>query len=183
MEINVNPFSKASIERAIKELENYKAKLERMNNPTNEVKSALIDRGVEKAQQKAPVVSSEDGSMAFLPIRGTEDGIVAGGDSYFVEFGTGIVGEQSPHPSGDWLAALQNASPPYNQGYNTGKSIIHSNKVNPATGYTDYWFYDHGKHVTSGIPSQHFLYDTAQELRGEMASIVKDVLDGKGQDK
>ena len=183
MEINVNPFSKASIAQAIKQLEDYKRELEELNQPTNKVKTAIIDKGVDLAQQKAPTVSREDGSMLAMPIHGTEDGVVAGGDAYFVEFGTGIVGEQSPHPSPEWLAALSSASTPYNKGYNTGKHIVHGDKPHPETGYPDYWVYDKGQHVTSGIPATPFLYETPQELKENLTEIVKDALIGKGQNE
>ena len=172
MEINVNPFSKTSIEKAIKALEEYRQSLDEAQGGINE---AIAGKIAEIAQENATPVYEND-ELLTTPIRVEDGAVIAGGDSYWVEFGTGIVGENEPHPSSEWMSELP---PPYNVGYDTGKYIIKGDTPHPDTGYPHYWFYDNGQYVTSGIPSQHFLYDAVQEVIEEIPGIVEGVLSGE----
>lgn len=78
----------------------------------------------------------------------------------FVEFGTGIVGEENPHPD----PSLANWK------YDVNKH-----------GEGGWYYYRDGEwHWTQGMPSRPFMYETGQELRGKVVGIAQEVF---GEDK
>lgn len=102
---------------------------------------------------------------------------MAGTDhALFVEFGTGQVGQQSSYPYGfpegiSWS-------------YNTGKTIrqalndivIHGSTFVKAGEY--YWSYvgkDGKIHITKGMPSRPFMYNTANELMDKIVETAREV--------
>ena len=83
----------------------------------------------------------------------------------FVEFGTGVVGQNSPHKNGEYLskAAWQ---------YATGPKIFTTQDGRVG------WIYptdDGGFRFTEGMKSRPFMYETALELQREFPRIAKEV--------
>ena len=92
--------------------------------------------------------------------------IYAEGESVaFVEFGTGVKGQNSPHRNGEYLAkaAWQ---------YATGPKIFTTQAGRVG------WIYptdDGGFRFTEGMESRPFMYETALELQREFPRIAKEV--------
>ncbi len=151
-------LSPKSIEKAITELQMYKEEVERRVKTLLEI---LTERGAEIARAKIIDFDAVDKGNLL----GSVESFVLGNVGYirvnaeygmFVEFGTGIVGEGSPHPlSGD-----------YNWQYdinNHGEAGWHF----PAD--------DGSWPITKGQKSRPFMYETEQQLREEMPYFIKGV--------
>ena len=114
--ITINPFDPDSIDEAIKKLEKRK---ERIHKCAEKLIQRLTDLGVEKAQELVPV----DTGTARASIIGYLDeaegvGIIsAGGYCKYIEFGTGVKGRDSSHPSEEYKAIM-------NWAYNSGATIF-----------------------------------------------------------
>jgi hypothetical protein len=152
-------LSTKEIDRAIRELEQYKRELRAKINLLVE---ALTDRGVEIAKAEvrelgAVYTGDLESSIVgyFSPSVGV--GIIKAGAVYavYVEFGTGVVGQRSPHPSpAGWRYDVNNH------------------------GELGWWYFndrDGRWHWTQGFRSRPFMYNTAQELERECARIAKEV--------
>ncbi len=156
-------LSVRDINRAIRELEKYKRDL---NRKANLLIQTLTDLGVDiaKAQIRemgawytGELESSIEGY--FSPTWGA--GVIKAGSFYaiYVEFGTGVVGQSSPHPKADSLWA-----------YN-----IPSDAKDETGGW---WYYndrDNRLHYTHGMESRPFMYNTVRKLEEECARIAKEV--------
>ena len=152
-------LSPAGINRAIKEIE---AEERRIKDKARTLVEALTDLGVTVAKvQLASLGAAYTGELIesisgyFSPVLGA--GIIRAGAPYavFVEFGTGVVGAQSPHPNPEgWV-------------YDAGG---HGEKG---------WFYFNDRdgkwHWTQGMESRPFLYNTARELEAQCAKIAREV--------
>lgn len=108
-----------------------------------------------------------DTGETLSTIAGYRDGkhgyIVAGGNAVWIEFGTGVVANagNAPHPKASELQMS-----PWGT-FGKGKG------ANP-----NGWYYlgDDGEvHHTYGIPSNRFLYNTAQTLRRQYPEIAKEI--------
>ena len=157
-------LSSTSIREAKKKVEDYRKDLERK---TRLLVQTLVDEGFLKAREFVPV----DTGVAQSSIIGyvnsdTGKGIIRAGEyCSFIEFGTGVVGASNPHPSAEYLAAMQWA-------YASGKMIFTTK--DGKTG----WFYptkDGEWRFTQGMPSRPFMYDTVQYLLQEYKRIAKEV--------
>jgi hypothetical protein len=103
--------------------------------------------------------------------------VVAGTDhAMFVEFGTGIVGKQSPYPGKLPDGVTWN----YASGKTIGQAMqdisINGDTFVKAGEY--YWTYigDDGKlHITKGMPSRPFMYYTSLQLMKIVEKTVKEV--------
>lgn len=83
----------------------------------------------------------------------------------FVEFGTGITGQLSPHPNGEYLSKVAWA-------YNTGPTIFITKDGEMG------WYYplpDGTWRFTDGMKSRPFMYETALELQRICYTVAKDV--------
>lgn len=152
-------LSVKEINRAIREVEKYKAEL---NTKVSMLIEALTDYGVEIAkvqvrQLGAWYTGELESSISgyFSPSTGV--GIIKAGAPYavYVEFGTGVVGAGSPHPA------------PAGWRYDVN-----------AHGESGWWYYndrDGKMHWTKGMPSRPFMYNTARELEQECVKIAKEV--------
>lgn len=152
-------LSTRDINRAIRELQRYKKEL---NEKVSRLIETLTDYGVDvaKAQVRelgAWYTGELESSITgyFSPTVGV--GVIKAGSPYavYVEFGTGIVGQTSPHPDPkDWQ-------------YDINK---HGE---------DGWIYfnerDSRWHWTKGFESRPFMYNTARELEKECVRIAKEV--------
>lgn len=152
-------LSVKEINRAIREIEKYKAEL---NAKVSMLIEALTDYGVEiaKAQVRqlgAWYTGELESSISgyFSPSLGV--GIIKAGAPYavYVEFGTGIVGKSQPHPSPDgWRYDINEH------------------------GESGWWYFnDYTGHPqwTKGMPSRPFMYNTARELENACERIAREV--------
>ena len=152
-------LSTRDINRAIRDLKRYKREL---NKKVSLLIETLTDYGVDVAKAQirelgAWYTGELESSITgyFSPTVGA--GVIKAGSPYavFVEFGTGIVGQTSPHPDPkDWQ-------------YDINK---HGE---------DGWIYfnerDGRWHWTKGVESRPFMYNTARELERECMRIAKEV--------
>lgn len=157
-----------SIEKAIKELEEYKADLE---TRVRQLVKTLTERGATLARAKV----IEHGIIHNTRLLDSIDGFCVGSVGYirvndeyamFFEFGTGPVGESNPHPlrgTGDykedgWYTAADGK--PMDKLYGW-LPLKHPD------GSTYYY--------TEGQRAKPFMYETALQLRDEFPEIVKEV--------
>lgn len=156
IKLTLNP---KSIDNAIRELEQYKRELKQR---VNELVEALTDYGVEIAKVQirefdAVYTGELESSIVgyFSPTWGV--GIIKAGAPYavYVEFGTGVVGKDFPHPEPDgWKYDVNNH------------------------GEAGWWYFNDrdGKwHWTTGMESRPFMYHTARILEQECSRIAKEV--------
>ena len=167
--IQVNILDPKSVDKAIKELNAYKKEVE---TKTKTLAQRLIDLGADIVRMKivsmgayysGELLSGVDGyySPALNAgfIRVTSDHVA------FVEFGTGIVGQQNPHTNGEYLSKAS-------WGYATGSKIFTTQDGRVG------WIYptdDGGFRFTEGMKSRPFMYETALELERQYAQIAKEV--------
>ena len=167
--IRINLNESDSLKKGIKKLESYKKKLQKK---TTRLVQKLTDYGAEVVRVKivnmgayysGELLSGVDGyfspSLNVGFVRVTSDHVA------FVEFGTGVVGQNSPHKNGEYLskAAWQ---------YATGAKIFTTK--NGRVG----WIYptdDGGFRFTEGMKSRPFMYEAALELQRKFPRIVKEV--------
>lgn len=147
------------IEQAIKEIEAYKKDFLQKCNKLVEV---LTDTGVDIAKMQiqqldavytGELMNSIDGY--FSPSIGA--GFIKAGATYaiFVEFGTGVVGSQSPHPNPQgWV---------YDKNQHGEKGWVYFNEN--VGGFR--W--------TKGFKSRPFMYNTAKELEKSCGKIAREV--------
>lgn len=148
----------ASIDEAIRKLNNYKDKVEKLGET---VPKRLAQDGAQQAKDLASYMGAYDSGELV-------DGIIseyADGKGYvkttaphsaYVEFGTGVVGSGSQHPM-------------------SGEYWQYDVNEHGEAG----WFYigrDGRRHWTKGMPSRPFMYDTAQLMHDSVAAVVEDEL-------
>lgn len=152
-------LNEKDIDRAIKELQQFKKEfLEKCDR----LVEALTDKGVEIARLQVQQLDAVYTGELWNSIEGyyspsLNAGIIKAGAYYavYVEFGTGVVGKQSPHPKPDgWQYDV-------NQHGDEG------------------WVYyddESGKfRWTKGFKSRPFMYNTARQLEKECAKIAREV--------
>lgn len=172
--IDVNPLRTSSITAAIKQLEDYRAMLK--NFPEMYTK-ALVEFLVETLHEEAPKMDK----YFIWDIRETNSGsegvIIFDGIVQFVEFGTGLVGENSHEGINmEWLSKLP---PPYNVGYQSRKGEVGHHLDRNGE---DYWVYQKDGRFwsTYGQKANPFIYRSVQRLLDERKNIAQILLDGMG---
>lgn len=171
--IKVNILDPKSIDKALKALNKYKQEVEQK---TVALAQRLTDLGADIVRMKiiemgayatGELLSGVDGY--FSPtlnagfIRVTSDHVA------FVEFGTGVVGQQNPHKNGEYLSLAS-------WGYATGSKIFTTKDGRVG------WIYptdDGGFRFTEGMESRPFMYETALELERQYAKVAKEVFGRK----
>lgn len=166
IEVRLDP---KSIENAIKELQAYKKEVEQK---ARLLVQRLTDYGAEIARIKivdmGAVYSGELLSGVggyFSPLLNAGFVKVTSDHVAFVEFGTGVVGQQSPHTNGEYLSKAS-------WGYATGQKIFTTKDGKVG------WIYptdDGGFRFTEGMKSRPFMYQTALELQREFPRMAKEV--------
>jgi hypothetical protein len=167
--IKVDLNEDKSIRNAIKELKRYKKRVE---DRTRKLVQRLTDEGAEIARIKivnlgayysGELLSGVDGyyspSLNVGFVRVTSDHVA------FVEFGTGVKGQNSPHKNGEYLSKAS-------WGYASGAKIFTTQDGRVG------WIYptdDGGFRFTEGMPSRPFMYETALELQNNFRRISKEV--------
>jgi len=176
--IKVNPLDIASIDAAIEEVEKQK---QLVQTAAREIVKTLTQMGEQKAKELIPVDTGEaQASIVGYVLDEDNIGIIKASGEYcvYLEFGTGVKGQASPHPSGEWLAEAANLTGGKYTGYLTGKHIFTTKDGRIG------WLFpgDDGKlHFTEGIDSQHFMYDTLLYLRSKVKEVARETFaHGKG---
>ena len=152
-------FTLDEIDRAIKDIKKFKAEfLEKCNR----LVKALTEEGAEIARIKVVALDAVYTGELKNSIEGyysptTNVGIIKAGTYYaaYVEFGTGVVGSQSPHPN------------PQGWQYDVNQH-----------GDEGWVYYDDesGKfRWTKGFKSRPFMYNTARQLEKECKKIAVEV--------
>ena len=171
--ITINALSKSSIENAIKQLRAYQNDL---TYKCQLLAEKLAENGVEIARVQIAdldaIFTSELLSSIHAEYKGSTKGgniwsVVAGTDhAMFVEFGTGIVGKQSPYP-GELPDGVS-------WEYASGKTIRQLADGRYGWFYKDddgqWWF-------TEGMPSRPFMYYTSIQLRDIVLKTAKEVFE------
>ena len=171
--ITINALSKSSIENAIKQLRAYQNDL---TYKCQLLAEKLAENGVEIARVQIAdldaIFTSELLSSIHAEYKGSTKGgsiwsVVAGTyHAMFVEFGTGIVGKQSPYP-GELPDGVS-------WEYASGKTIRQLADGRYGWFYKDddgqWWF-------TDGMPSRPFMYYTSIQLRDIVVKTAKEVFE------
>lgn len=162
-------LSPQSVMGAIKEINEYKAEVERKSRV---LVQRLVDYGANIAKVKiisldavdtGELLSGVDGyysptlNVGF--VRVTSDHVA------FVEFGTGVKGQKNQHQNDEYLSKAS-------WGYATGQKIFTTKDGRIG------WIFptdDGGFRFTEGMKSRPFMYETALELQREFPRIVKEV--------
>ena len=167
--IQVNILDPKSVDKAIQEINKYKKEVE---NKTVVLAQRLTDLGANLVRVKivemgayaiGELLSGVDGY--FSPTLNAGFIRVTSDHAAFVEFGTGVVGQQNPHKNGEYLSLAS-------WGYATG-----SKRFTTKDGRVG-WVYptdDGGFRFTEGMPSRPFMYETALELERQYMQIAKEV--------
>ena len=154
---------------AIRRLNEYKQEVE---TKTTRLAERLTELGAEVVKIKivemgayysGELLSGVEGY--FSPILNAGFVRVTSDHVAFVEFGTGVVGQASPHTNGEYLSLAS-------WGYATGSKIFTTKDGRVGWVYpTD----DGGFRFTEGMPSRPFMYETALELERRYEQIAKEV--------
>lgn len=157
-------LSPSEINRAIAELKQYKADL---TYKTQLLAERLAEQGVFIARLKIAEYDAVDTTELLQSINYEPGGLIKDGSKWivytdcphaaFVEFGTGLTGNQNPHPD----TSLANWRYDVNEHGEAGWRYL-----NPIDGQ---W------HWTKGMRSRPFMYETGQELEKMVKSIAKEV--------
>lgn len=181
--ISMNCLSQSSIQNTIKQLRDYQNSLA---YKCQMVAQKLAEKGVEIARVQIADLDAIFNQDLIKSIHSEYVGSVKGGGVWavvagtdhamFVEFGTGIVGKQSPYPGKLPDGVTWN--------YASGKTIRQAMQDISINGDTFvkageyYWTYigDDGKlHITKGMPSRPFMYYTSLQLMKIVEKTVKEV--------
>lgn len=113
----------------------------------------LCERGQEIAREEAPVDTGELRSSITAMAMGLAGQIIASSPhAAYVEFGTGIVGAGSPHPTLPWTYDVN------------------------GHGADGWWYLKDGSwRWTAGQPARAYMYTTAKRLAAEAPQIARDV--------
>lgn len=147
-----------TLDEVVRQIEEYQKKLdERIRT----FLSKLLETGVDVAKAKVVELGAVDSrellnSLAFTLYREGNRGILFTDCSHacYVEFGTGIRGAASPHPTLPWV-------------YDAN-----------GHGETGWYYYDaeQGRvRFTKGMPSRPFLYETSKQLEDKAKEVAKEV--------
>ena len=152
-------LNEKDIDRAIKELQQFK---EEFLEKCNRLIEALTDHGVEVAKVQVAQLDAVYTGELMNSIEGYYSptynvGIIKAGAYYaaYVEFGTGVVGMQSPHPN------------PQGWQYDINQH-----------GFEGWVYYDEESGTfrwTQGFKSRPFMYNTARQLEKDCKRIAREV--------
>ena len=162
-------LSPQSVMDAIKEINEYKAEVE---HKSRVLVQRLIDYGANIARVKIISLDAVDTGELLSGVDGYYSptlnvGFVRVTSNHvaFVEFGTGVKGQENQHKNDEYLSKAS-------WGYATGQKIFTTKDGRIG------WIYptdDGGFRFTQGMKSRPFMYETALELQREFPRIVKEV--------
>lgn len=161
-EYKVN-LSVKEIEGLIKEIKKYR---EKVSKSAPNIVNKLTKEAEKKIETNLLSVTNPDGntdaSVGNYQFGNTGFAYLSGSQSAYIEFGTGVTGNNSPHP-----LATENG-----WNYASGEKIFTTK--NGKTG----WIYKDslsGKWMfTEGIAAQKPVYNAAQELRNEILNVARE---------
>ena len=166
IKVDLDPIGVA---KAIEEIRQYQKEVE---TNIRMIVQRLCDFGVEMARVKIVSLGAVDSGELLAGVDGYYSPLlnagfvrVASDHAAFVEFGSGIVGQASPHKNGEYLARAS-------WGYATGQKIFTTKDGRVG------WIYptDNGEfRFTEGMVSRPFLYETALEIQKKFPQIAKEV--------
>lgn len=150
----------SEIDELIKELKAYKAKVEAA---PRKIVEELAEVGRSEIQGNLGAITDVDGNHiagSGKEVNGNKAvAFMNGSQASFLEFGTGIQGQSSPHPDAN----------KHGWEYNTGATIVNNR-----------WrYYDPFLNqfvVTSGIPAQMPVLRAANEVRSQASKVAKEAL-------
>lgn len=153
-----------NMDDAIEQLDRYEKKVQQN---VKDFLTKLLDEGVEIAKAKLvnlpPKAAVETGDLLAsmkrdVIIEGNKGVILAdNAHAVFVEFGTGVKGDNSKHP-----------------GMDIGKKST-KDRAALADGW---WYFDEQQgrtRFTEGMPSRPFMYETARDLERKVGEIAREV--------
>lgn len=157
-------LSESGIDSVLKSIKEYQSKLK---SAAPEIVKRLTEQGVSIAKQNASYMDIYDSGELVNGIQAEYAGAFGvntavgkvhstAPHSAFCEFGTGVVGQGSPHP-------------------NPRPGWVYDENQHGEEGW---WYYnDQGeKRWTKGMPSRPYMYDTARMLRNMVVPTAKEVL-------
>ena len=168
-EIKINLNEKGSIGKATRKLNAYKKRVEQNSKllvqrltdyGTEIVRIKIVNMG---AYYSGELLSGVSGY--YSPSLNAGFVKVASDHVAFVEFGTGVVGQNSPHKNGEYLSKAA-------WSYASGAKIFTTQDGRVG------WIYptdDGGFRFTEGMESRPFMYETALELERDFGKIAKEV--------
>ena len=168
-EIKIDLNATDGIKKGIKDLTAYK---KRVQKNTRLLVQKLTNYGAEIARIKivnmgayytGELLSGVSGY--YSPTLNVGFVKVASDHVAFVEFGTGVVGQNSPHKNGEYLSLAS-------WNYATGAKIFTTKDGRVG------WIYptdDGGFRFTEGMESRPFMYETALELQSKFEQFAKEV--------
>lgn len=155
-------LSISSIRNLQKQLQDYQKDL---TKKCEEFVRRLAEKGVEIAKMKIADYDAIYTGELLASINSEQGAVIQNGATWivytncpwakFVEFGTGIVGEHSPHPNTSIVGWKYDANEHGEKGW--------------------FYFRDGEWHWTKGMPSRPFMHETAMDLRKEIVKTAKDV--------
>lgn len=165
IKVQLNPNSIAA---AISELNQYHKDIE---NKARQLVQRLVDLGANVARIKIVEMGAfYSGALLsgvggyFSPLLNAGWVKVTNDHAAFVEFGTGVVGQASPHRNGEYLSKASWA-------YATGRTIFTTKD-----GRVGWYFPIDGEYrFTEGMKSRPFMYETALELQRTFPQIAMEV--------
>lgn len=168
-EIRIDLNEKGSLKKGIKALKNYKKRIEKN---TSLLVQKLTDYGVDIVRIKVVSMGAYYSGELYSGISGYYSPTLNAGfvkvtndHAAFVEFGTGIVGQNNPHQNGEYLSKAA-------WSYASGSKIFTTKDGRVG------WIYptdDGGFRFTEGMASRPFMYETALELQREFPRMAKAV--------
>lgn len=168
-DIRINLNTQDGIEKGIKELQAYK---KRIRDKTSLLLQRLTDYGAEIARVKIVSMGAYYSGELLAGVSGyyspsLNAGFVKVTSDHvaFVEFGTGVRGQSSPHINGEYLSKAA-------WSYASGAKIFTTKDGRVG------WIYptdDGGFRFTEGMESRPFMYETALELHRSLQRITKEV--------
>lgn len=151
-------LSFGDINEAVRQIEEYEQKLKQN---VDRFLTQLLKYGVDIAKTKIVELGAIDGgellnSISYMLYREDNRGILFTDCPHacYVEFGTGIVGAKSPHPTMPWEYDVN------------------------GHGEKGWYYYDTERgriRFTKGMPSRPFMYETGAELERKAVDIAKEV--------
>lgn len=168
-EIKINLNEKGSIGKATRKLHAYK---KRIQQKTSLLVQKLTDYGVEIVQIKIVNMGAYYSGELLSGVSGYYSPTlnagfvkVASDHAAFVEFGTGVVGQNNSHKNGEYLSKAA-------WSYASGAKIFTTQDGRVG------WIYptDDGEfRFTEGMKSRPFMYETALELENSFNRVAQEV--------
>ena len=155
-------LSSSEIQKAIQEIKQYQSELD---YKCQKLAERLAEEGVAIARLKIAAYDAVFTGELLNSINSEFGGVIQHGSKWiiytgcswapFVEFGTGVEGQKSPHPDTSIVGWKYDVNSHGEKGWA--------------------YFKDSAWHWTKGMPSRPFMYETGQELRKIVVKIAKEV--------